>query len=242
MIRRIAEIDRQKCNGCGACVEACHEGAISMINGKAVILRDAFCDGLGDCLPACPADAISFVERDTVPYDAAAVEAQKADRSGSSGCSMDSGANSCSAIQIPDHASDSEQDDKSNRLNYSEAHLFNWPVQLKLVPANAAYFQNARLLIAADCSAYAYSGFHRRFLADHVTLIGCPKLDGVNYVEKLAEILRSHDIREIILVRMSVPCCKGLERAVQDAMTLSGKSIPCQIHVLTPDGRVLKGS
>lgn len=207
-----------------------------MINGKAVILRDAFCDGLGDCLPVCPADAISFVERDTVPYDAAAVEAQKA------GASMDSDANSCPAIRIPDHVLDSEQDDTSKSSDYSEVHLFNWPVQLKLAPTDAAYFQNARLLIAADCTAYAYSGFHRRFLADHVTLIGCPKLDGVNYAEKLAEILRSHDIREITLVRMSVPCCKGLERAVQDAMTLSGKSIPCQVHILTPDGRILKDS
>ena len=209
MKRRVIHIDQDKCNGCGACASACHEGAIGMVNGKARLMRDDYCDGLGDCLPACPTNAITFVEREAAPYDEAAVQANKA------------------ALQA----------DAAFALTVSR--LQQWPVQIKLAPVNAPYFNGAQLLIAADCTAYAYAGFHEKFMKGHVTLIGCPKLDAIDYSEKLTEIFRNNDIRSISIVRMEVPCCGGMTYAVQRAIANSGKDIPCKVTVLSINGDIL---
>jgi ferredoxin len=194
MIRRIIQIDENKCNGCGLCAGACHEGAIGMVGGKAKLLRDDYCDGLGDCLPACPTGAITFVEREAAAYNEAAVQASS---------------------------------------------LRQWPVQIKLAPMRAAWFDGAKLLIAATCTAYAYAKFHDDFIKGHVTLVGCPKLDGVDYSMKLAHIFRENDIREVTVVRMEVPCCGGLPFAVQKALKESGKDIPLKVVTLSTDGKVL---
>ena len=203
MIRRIIQIDEEKCNGCGACAAACHESAIGMVDGKAKLLRDDYCDGLGDCLPACPTGAITFVEREAAAYDEAAVLANQ------------------------------------KKATKSQSQLQQWPVQIKLVPVNAPYFENAQLLIAADCTAYAYAGFHEKFMKDHVTLIGCPKLDEGDYADKLAEIIGNNSIRSIRIVRMEVPCCGGIENAVIRAMERSGKMIPWQVVTISIDGKIL---
>ena len=194
MIRRIIQIDENKCNGCGLCAGACHEGAIGMVGGKAKLLRDDYCDGLGDCLPACPTGAITFVEREAAAYNEVAVQASS---------------------------------------------LRQWPVQIKLAPMRAAWFDGAKLLIAATCTAYAYAKFHDDFIKGHVTLVGCPKLDGVDYSMKLAHIFRENDIREVTVVRMEVPCCGGLPFAVQKALKESGKDIPLKVVTLSTDGKVL---
>lgn len=202
MIRKIIQIDEEKCNGCGACAEACHESAIGMVNGKAKLLRDDYCDGLGDCLPACPVGAITFVEREALPYDEEAVAAnQRAKRS-------------------------------ANKLS-------NWPVQIKLAPVTSPYFEGAKLLIAADCSAYAYANMHEDFIRGKVTLIGCPKLDGVDYSEKLQQIIAVNDIKSVTIVRMEVPCCGGLEMATKKALQASGKFLPWQVVTISSDGRIL---
>ena len=211
MKRRIIEINEGLCNGCGACASACHEGAIGMVNGKAKLLRDDYCDGLGDCLPTCPTGAITFVEREAAPYDEAAVKANMAAKSVCPG----------TACQTP-----------------SQSFLHNWPVQIKLAPINAPYFQGADLLIAADCTAYAYADFHRDFLRGRVALIGCPKLDGANYAEKLAQIISKNDIRSVTLLRMEVPCCGGLEFAASSALQESGKEIPLQVVTVGIDGNI----
>lgn len=213
MKRRVIHIDQDKCNGCGACASACHEGAIGMVNGKARLMRDDYCDGLGDCLPACPTNAITFVEREAAPYDEAAVQANKA------------------ALQVG-KAVDAAFAPTVSRLQ-------QWPVQIKLAPVNAPYFNGAQLLIAADCTAYAYAGFHEKFMKGHVTLIGCPKLDAIDYSEKLTEIFRNNDIRSISVVRMEVPCCGGMTYAVQKAIANSGKDIPCKVTVLSINGDIL---
>lgn len=213
MKRRVIHIDQDKCNGCGACASACHEGAIGMVNGKARLMRDDYCDGLGDCLPACPTNAITFVEREAAPYDEAAVQANKA------------------ALQAG-KAADAAFAPTVSRLQ-------QWPVQIKLAPVNAPYFNGAQLLIAADCTAYAYAGFHEKFMKGHVTLIGCPKLDAIDYSEKLTEIFRNNDIRSISVVRMEVPCCGGMTYAVQRAIANSGKDIPCKVTVLSINGDIL---
>ncbi|MEG0830361.1 MAG: 4Fe-4S binding protein [Anaerovoracaceae bacterium] len=199
MIRKIIQIDEEKCNGCGACAEACHENAIGMVDGKAKLLRDDYCDGLGDCLPTCPTDAITFIEREAAAYDDAAVEANKA----------------------------------------AKSKLSQWPVQIKLVPINAPYFENANLLIAADCVAYAYSDFHGQFIKNNITLIGCPKLDEGDYSEKLAAIIKENNIKKVTVVRMEVPCCGGIENAVKTALKASGKMIPWQIVTISTDGKIL---
>ena len=203
MIRKIIQIDEEKCNGCGACAAACHEGAIGMVNGKAKLLRDDYCDGLGDCLPACPTDAIHFVEREAEAYDHEAVMKNKEEK-------MKPG-----------------------------SRLTQWPVQIKLAPVKAPYFDGAKLLIAADCTAYAYAGFHERFIKDHITLVGCPKLDAVDYVEKLTEIIRENEISSVTVVRIEVPCCGGLEHAVKTALKDSGKLIPWSVAVISTDGKVI---
>ena len=227
MIRRIITIDEEKCNGCGLCAKACHEGAIGMVNGKAKLLREDYCDGLGDCLPACPMNAISFEEREAPAYNEAAVlAAKKAKEAKPVGCP----GSACRAI--PNTASDTGVE-VPNKLR-------NWPVQIKLAPVNAPYFDGADLLIAADCTAYAYGNFHSRFMQGKVTLIGCPKLDGVNYAEKLAQIFAGNDIRSITLTRMTVPCCGGLAMAVKNALAMSGKDIPLQIVTISPDGQIIR--
>ena len=226
MVRKIIQIDEEKCNGCGACARACHEGAIGMVNGKARLLRDDYCDGLGDCLPACPTGAITFVEREAAAYDEQAVQANKARTSG--GCPgrqlrqfhHEEAAPVAAAAPVP-------------------SQLGQWPCQIKLVPVNAPYFDQARLLIAADCTAFAYANLHQEFMRGKITLIGCPKLDGVDYSAKLTEILRSNDIRSVTIVRMEVPCCGGLELAAKKALQSSGKFLPWQVVTISTDGRIL---
>ena len=206
MIRRIIEIDEDKCNGCGACAAACHEGAIGMVDGKAKLLRDDYCDGLGACLPTCPTGAIRFVEREAAAYDEQAVlENQK----------------------------------KAAPAGIQPSQLAQWPCQIKLVPVNAPYFQGAKLLIAADCTAYAYANVHQEFMRGKVTIIGCPKLDDVDYSEKLTQILENNDIKSVTILRMEVPCCGGLEMAAKKALKESGKFIPWQVVTISIDGKIL---
>ena len=226
MIRKIIEIDEEKCNGCGACAEACHEGAIGMVNGKARLLRDDYCDGLGDCLPTCPTGAISFVEREAAAYDEAAVMAAK-------------GKHSCPSGGCP--GSMAKAFERKNEVQASvrqESQLRQWPVQIKLVPIRAPWLDGAKLLIAADCTAYAYANFHQDFIKDHITLVGCPKLDAVDYSIKLTEILRNNDIRSVTVARMEVPCCGGIEFAVKKALQESGKLIPWDVVVISTDGQI----
>lgn len=203
MLRKIIKIDQEKCNGCGACAQACHEGAIAMIEGKATLMREDYCDGLGDCLPACPMDAISFEEREALAYDETAVLAAKRAKEKTQSC------------------------------------LSQWPVQIKLAPINAPYFDGADLLIAADCTAYAYGDFHNKFMRNRITLIGCPKLDEGDYSEKLTQILSHNGVRSVTIVRMEVPCCGGLMNAVKRALQNSGKLIPWQVVTLSMDGQLL---
>ena len=219
MKRRIIEIDQDKCNGCGACADACHEGAIGMLDGKAKLLRDDYCDGLGDCLPTCPTGAITFVER-----EAAAYEKQGMKRP--CGCP---GSHSRKIEHTECACEEAPHTEPVSRLS-------QWPVQIKLVPVNAPYFDGAKLLIAADCTAYAYAAFHERFIRGHITLVGCPKLDSVDYSEKLTEIIRNNDIRSVTVVRMEVPCCGGLEMATKKALQQSGKFIPWQVVTVTVNG------
>lgn len=201
MIRKIIQIDEEKCNGCGACASACHEGAIGMVDGKAKLLRDDYCDGLGDRLPTCPTGAISFVEREAAAYDEAAVQAAKTKKG---------------------------------------SELRQWPVQIKLAPVNAPWFDGAKLLVAADCTAYAYADFHQDFIKGHIALIGCPKLDGVDYAVKLTDIIRNNDIRSVTVVRMEVPCCGGIENAVKTALQDSGKLISWNVVTIAIDGSMIE--
>ena len=211
MIRKIIKIDENKCNGCGLCASACHEGAIDIINGKARLTRESYCDGLGDCLPACPTGAISFEEREALAYNEAAVLAAKQ-----------------AAPNAP-----------KKTVSYVPSQLQNFPVQLKLAPVSAPYFDDADLLIAADCTAYAYGNFHNKFMKDKITLIGCPKLDQADYAEKLTAIIAENDIKSVTVVRMEVPCCGGIEFAVKKALQDSGKFIPWRVVTVSTDGRIL---
>ncbi len=235
MKRRIIEIDQEKCNGCGACAAACHEGAIAMVDGKAKLMRDDYCDGLGDCLPACPTEAISFVEREAAAYDEAAVLANKQKKMQQEGMRLHGG---CPGTRMKTirHTGPSEVETAPVA---AQSRLSQWPVQIKLVPVNAPYFDGAKLLIAADCTAYAYAAFHERFIKGHITLVGCPKLDSVDYSEKLTEIIRNNDIKSVTVVRMEVPCCGGLEYAAKTALQNSGKFIPWQVVTISTDGNIL---
>ena len=236
MIRRIIQIDREKCNGCGACAEACHEGAIAMVDGKAELMRDDYCDGLGDCLPACPTGAITFVEREAAAYDEQAVMESKQKKMRKEGMTLPCGCPGSQSRQIKRV----EESHAGAQCAVQESRLSQWPVQIKLVPVNAPYFDGAKLLIAADCTAYAYAAFHERFIKGHITLVGCPKLDSVDYSEKLTEIIRSNDIKSVTVVRMEVPCCGGLELAAKKALQQSGKFIPWQVVTVTVDGRLVE--
>ena len=232
MIRKIIQIDEKKCNGCGACAKACHEGAIGMVDGKARLLRDDYCDGLGDCLPACPTGAIRFIEREAAAYDEAAVRANRA-AAGALPCG-------CPGTHVRQLRTDAApaSGEPAREDTAVPSQLAQWPVQIKLVPVTAPYFSGADLLVAADCTAYAYGDFHRRMMRGRVTLIGCPKLDGADYAEKLTAILRENDIRSMTVARMEVPCCAGLENAARAAVQASGKEIPLQVAVFSADGKI----
>ncbi len=231
MIRKIIKIDEEKCNGCGACASACHEGAIDMVNGKAKLMRENYCDGLGDCLPACPTGAISFEEREAPAYDEAAVlAAKKAAQETPKPCG-------CPGSQA--RVLHREAQNSVTEAVCPISQLAQWPVQIKLVPPTAPYFSGAKLLIAADCTAYAYANFHNEFMRGHVTLIGCPKLDDVDYSEKLTEIIRLNNIQSVTIVRMEVPCCGGLEYAAKQALQASGKFIPWNVVTISTNGIIL---
>lgn len=232
MIRKIIKINEEKCIGCGACAAACHEGAIEMINGIAKLTREDYCDGLGDCLPACPTDAISFEEREAPAYNEAAVLAAKQKKAPQKLPCSCPGSNSKTIKR---------ESTPCGVTNTAPAisQLSQWPVQIKLVPVNAPYFDGANLLVAADCSAYAYGNFHNEFIRNHITLIGCPKLDEVDYAEKLTRIIANNNIKSVTVTRMEVPCCGGIENAVKRALQASGKFIPWRIVTISTDGRIL---
>ncbi|MBD9196178.1 MAG: ferredoxin [Clostridiales bacterium] len=247
MIRRVIEIDRDKCNGCGACAAACQEGAIGMVDGKAALLRDDYCDGLGNCLPHCPTNAITFVEREAAAFDekavAAAQLAKKAEaligsapvtRSGCSGSAPLNlgGCPGSQAAELRENPADAPMQ------SAAVSRLMQWPIQIKLLPVQAPFYQGARLLIAADCTAFSRADFHERFMKGHITMIGCPKLDEGDYAEKLTEIIRLNEIREVTIVRMEVPCCGGLQRAAETALRESGKFLPWQVVTLGRDGTI----
>lgn len=237
MIRKIIHIDEEKCNGCGACVTACHEGAIGLVNGKAKLMRDDYCDGFGDCLPGCPTGAITFEEREAAAYDEQAVLENKqkkaAEKTTFSGCPG-------SRMRQFDRSTGGTAMQTPANLASQPSQLAQWPCQIKLVPVNAPYFKDAKLLIAADCTAYAYANIHQEFMKGKVTLIGCPKLDDVDYSEKLTQILAQNEIRSVTVLRMEVPCCGGLEHAAVTALKNSGKFILWQVVTFSVDGKILE--
>lgn len=235
MVRKIIKIDEEKCTGCGLCATACHEGAIGMVNGKAKLLREHFCDGLGDCLPACPAGAISFEEREAPAYDEAAVMAAKRDKTPGQTAAHRFGG--CPG-SMPRRISRPESQTRVVSGNVSE--LTNFPVQIKLAPVRAPFFDGADLLVAADCTAFARSDVHERFIKGRVVLIGCPKLDSVDYTEKLSAILSSNDIKSVTILRMEVPCCGGIVRAAEGAVGVSGKDIPVRTVIISTDGEIIR--
>lgn len=231
MIRKIIKINDEKCNGCGACASACHEGAIGMVNGKAKLLYEDYCDGLGDCLPVCPVDAITFEEREAPAYNEAAVLAAKGKSQETLPCGCPGTQSRVIRREETVSVCDSSQ---------SVSRLSQWPVQIKLAPANAPYFDDANLLVAADCTAYAYGRFHDDFIRNRITLIGCPKLDDGDYTEKLTQIIANNNIKSLTIVRMEVPCCGGIENAAKQALQKSGKFIPWQVVTISTDGRIIE--
>ena len=265
MKRQIIRIDGEKCNGCGACVSACHEGAIGLVDGKARLMRDDYCDGLGNCLPACPTGAITFEEREAAAYDEEAVKAKQAAAHAAQGASQSShhahgmghggghGFGGCPGSRAQTFArkpteqnaaqngeqSASQGSGPADARDDAGSELGQWPVQIKLVPVNAPYFDGADLLVAADCAAYAYASFHRDFIKGKITIIGCPKLDEGDYTEKLTAIISENDIKSLTIVRMEVPCCGGLSHAATEALRASGKFIPWQVVTISTDGRKL---
>lgn len=251
MVRKIIRIDEEKCNGCGLCAQACHESAIAMVDGKAKLIRDDYCDGMGDCLPACPTGAISFEEREAAAYDKEAVEAnmkkkkmeeiQKNMQAGGMALHPAGGCPGSAVRQMKRNGQEQAAAVPGTGAPAGAAvsQLGNWPVQIKLAPLQAPYFDGAKLLIAADCTAYAYANFHQEFIRGKVTLIGCPKLDSIDYSEKLTQIIRNNDIQSVTIVRMEVPCCGGLEMAAKKALQESEKFIPWQVVTISIDGNIL---
>ena len=254
MIRKIIHIDEDKCNGCGLCANACHEGAIEMVDGKAKLVRENFCDGFGDCLPSCPAGAITFEEREAPAYDEAAVkESQRKKAEGNTMTEQEkemmkhmaqhAAGQGCpgSRFMQLDQREEAPAASSQQAVSYAKpvSRLMQWPCQIKLLPAKAPFYDGARLLIAADCTAYAYASMHEDFMKGKVTLIGCPKLDDIDYSEKLTQIIRDNDVRSVTIVRMEVPCCGGLQRAAENALRASGKFIPWQVVTISRDGRLL---
>lgn len=235
MIRKIIKIDTDKCNGCGACAAACHEGAIEMVDGKATLTREDYCDGLGDCLPACPVDAIRFEEREAPAYNEAAVLAAKKAKEEQGTKTTPCGCPGSQARAIEHETCDVT----AKKVPELRSQLSQWPVQIKLAPVSAPYFDGAKLLVAADCTAYAYANFHNEFIRNHITLIGCPKLDDIDYSEKLTEIIANNDIKSVTVVRMEVPCCGGIENAVKKALQASGKFIPWNVVTISTNGNIL---
>ncbi|MDO4735383.1 MAG: 4Fe-4S binding protein [Lachnospiraceae bacterium] len=265
MIRKIIHIDEEKCNGCGMCANACHEGAIEMVDGKAKLVRENFCDGFGDCLPACPAGAISFEEREAPAYDEAAVLAAKAGNAqGEKKLTMDEimkiedetlrrktmmeavkkgeleMPSGCPGSKMMQFKREEQEEPAAAATGYKPVSRLNqWPCQIKLLPTQAPFYDGAKLLIAADCTAYAYANMHEDFMKGKITLIGCPKLDEGDYTEKLTEIIANNDIKSVTIVRMEVPCCGGLQRSAENALKNSGKFLPWQVVTISRDGRIL---
>lgn len=234
MLRKIIKIDEDKCIGCGLCVNACHEGAIGMVDGKAKLLRDDYCDGLGNCLPVCPTNAISFEEREAAAFDETAVKANMADKQ------PETLACGCPGTHSKSLKRDNCCETAIEKTSSVETHLNQWPVQIKLVPVNAPYFDNANLLVAADCTAFAYGNFHAEYMKNKITIIGCPKLDDGDYSEKLTAIFTQNNIKSVTVIRMEVPCCGGIENAVKAALKNCGKLIPWQVVTISTDGRILE--
>lgn len=247
MIRQVIKIDENLCNGCELCVKACHEGAIGMVNGKAKLLRDDYCDGLGDCLPSCPTGAITFEEREAAEYDEEAVKVNmekkaKMEKMAKMGGCPGSNAHAIKREGCPGtnmKTMEKREDTTTTQAFEPTSQLMQWPVQIKLVPVNAPYFENAKLLIAADCTAFAYGNFHEKFMKDHIVIIGCPKLDEGDYAEKLTAIIKENNIKSVTVARMEVPCCGGIQNATITALQNSGKMIPWQVVTISTDGRLL---
>ena len=237
MIRKIIHIDEEKCNGCGACANACHEGAIQMVDGKAKLMREDFCDGFGDCLPNCPTGAITFEEREAPAYDAAAVKMAKEEKNMEE---MKAHKGGCPGSAVAQFRRETAPQETVQAAAKPVSRLAQWPCQIKLVPTQAPFFDGAKLLIAADCTAYAYANMHEDFMRGKTTIIGCPKLDAVDYSEKLTAILRDNDIKSVTIVRMDVPCCGGLQHAAETALKASGKFIPWQVVTISRDGKIIE--
>lgn len=240
MIRKMVTIDEDKCNGCGLCITGCHEGALQLINGKAKLVSDAYCDGLGACLPTCPMDAIRLEEREAAPFDEEAVKIRMEDIAKAKNSHPSNNTFTCpgtAAKAMERNTAPVSTPQEPVKLN---SELRQWPVQIKLVPVNAPYFKDAHLLIAADCTAYAYANFHQEFMRNKITLIGCPKLDAIDYAEKLTAIIAQNDLKSVTVVRMEVPCCGGIENATKQALRDSGKLIPWNIVTISTDGHILE--